>query len=80
MIPGHGPVASREDIRKYQTMLREVRERVAQRWRSGMSEQALIAAHPLDDLDPAWGGNLVKQPYLLAIVYEDLRSSGSAAH
>jgi hypothetical protein len=39
-----------------------------------MSEQQLIAAHPLDDLDKVWGGNLVKQPYLLAIVYEDLRS------
>jgi len=30
--------------------------------------------HPLDDLDVKWGGNLIKQPYLLAIVYEELRS------
>jgi glyoxylase-like metal-dependent hydrolase (beta-lactamase superfamily II) len=80
VIPGHGPVASREDIRKYQAMLREVRKRVAAALASGMSEEALIAAHPLDDLDPAWGGNLVKQPYLLAIVYEDLKSKGLAAH
>jgi glyoxylase-like metal-dependent hydrolase (beta-lactamase superfamily II) len=79
VIPGHGPVANRDDIRRYQGMLREVRKRVAAAIADGMSEEALIAAHPLDDLDPQWGGNLVKQPYLLAIVYEDLRSKGLAA-
>ncbi|MBS0577698.1 MAG: MBL fold metallo-hydrolase [Proteobacteria bacterium] len=76
VIPGHGPVASRDDIRTYQAMLREVRRRVAAGISAGMSEQALIASHPLDDLDRTWGGNLVKQPYLLAIVYEDLKSKG----
>jgi cyclase len=74
VIPGHGAIATREDIRTYQAMLREVRNRVARAIGQGMSEQQLIAAHPLDDLDKVWGGNLVKQPYLLAIVYEDLRS------
>jgi cyclase len=76
VIPGHGDIASREDIRVYQAMLREVRRRVAQAIAHGMSEQALIASHPLDDLDRSWGGNLVKQPYLLAIVYEDLKQHG----
>jgi cyclase len=76
VIPGHGPVARREDIRKYQAMLRTVRTRVAAAIGRGLSEQALIASHPLDDLDRVWGGNLVKQPYLLAIVYEDLKSKG----
>jgi glyoxylase-like metal-dependent hydrolase (beta-lactamase superfamily II) len=76
VIPGHGPVASRDDIRTYQGMLREVRSRVAAAIAAGMSEEALVASHPLDDLDRTWGGNLVKQPYLLAIVYEDLKSKG----
>ena len=76
VIPGHGPVASRQDIRAYQDMLRQVRERVAHALAQGLTEQQLLATHPLDDLDRSWGGNLVKQPYLLAIVYEDLRSRG----
>jgi cyclase len=81
VIPGHGALANREDIRTYQNMLREVRKRVSQAIAAGMSEQALIASHPLDDLDKVWGGNLVKQPYLLAIVYEDLKSHAKrAAH
>ncbi|HSY08806.1 MAG TPA: MBL fold metallo-hydrolase [Steroidobacteraceae bacterium] len=80
VIPGHGPIANREDIRTYQTMLRAVRDRVARAIAAGMSEQALIASHPLDDLDKVWGGNLVKQPYLLAIVYEDLKSKEMSGH
>jgi cyclase len=74
VIPGHGPVANREDIRIYQGMLREVRNRVARAIAAGQSEDALIASHPLDDLDKLWGGNLIKAPYLLAIVYQDLKS------
>lgn len=80
VIPGHGPVANRDDIRAYQAMLREVRARVARALAAGMSEEALIKSHPLDDLDKVWGGNLVKQPYLLAIVYEDLKARGTGAH
>jgi glyoxylase-like metal-dependent hydrolase (beta-lactamase superfamily II) len=73
IIPGHGPVANREDVREYQAMLREVRNRVAKAVAAGMTEEQLIASHPLDDLDVKWGGNLIKQPYLLAIVYEELK-------
>jgi cyclase len=77
IIPGHGPIASREDLRAYQEMLRAVRARVARAIERGLSEEQLVASHPLDDLDRTWGGNLVKQPYLLAIVYEDLKARGA---
>jgi glyoxylase-like metal-dependent hydrolase (beta-lactamase superfamily II) len=73
IIPGHGPIANREDVREYQGMLREVRKRVAKAVDAGMTEEALVASHPLDDLDEKWGGNLIKQPYLLGIVYEELK-------
>ncbi|MDB6088875.1 MAG: fold metallo-hydrolase [Gammaproteobacteria bacterium] len=79
IIPGHGPVARREDVREYQAMLREVRNRVVKAIASGMTEEALVASHPLDDLDVKWGGNLIKQPYLLGIVYEELKDRQSAA-
>jgi cyclase len=75
IIPGHGPVANREDVREYQGMLREVRKRVAKAVAAGMTEEQLVASHPLDDLDRQWGGNLIKQPYLLGIVYEELKAA-----
>lgn len=78
IIPGHGTVANREDVREYQAMLRQVRNRVAKAIAAGMTEEQLIASHPLDDLDRKWGGNLVKQPYLLGIVYEELKKAGGA--
>jgi len=74
IIPGHGPVANRADVRQYQALLRDVRNRVAKAIAAGMTEEQLVAAHPLDDLDIKWGGNLIKQPYLLSIVYEELKS------
>ncbi len=73
IIPGHGSVATRDDVKVYQHMLKTVRSRVASAIAKGSTEDQLIAAHPLDDLDVTWGGNLIKQPYLLAIVYEDLK-------
>jgi cyclase len=77
IIPGHGDVANRDDVKIYQAMLRTVRGRVAKAIAAGMTEDQLIASHPLDDLDKSWGGNLIKQPYLLSIVYEDLKSHGN---
>jgi glyoxylase-like metal-dependent hydrolase (beta-lactamase superfamily II) len=80
IIPGHGPVANRDDVREYQAMLREVRNRVAQAIAAGKTEEQLVASHPLDDLDVKWGGNLIKQPYLLGIVYEELKAKHNAGH
>jgi cyclase len=80
IIPGHGPIANREDVREYQGMLREVRKRVGKAVAAGMTEEQLVASHPLDDLDKKWGGNLIKQPYLLGIVYEELKDQQKAAH
>lgn len=79
IIPGHGPIANRNDVREYQAMLREVRNRVAKAIAAGMTEKQLLAAHPLDGLDVKWGGNLIKQPYLLSIVYEELKSRQHAS-
>lgn len=80
IIPGHGPVANREDVREYQGMLREVRRRVASAIAAGKSEEAAIASHLLDDLDAKWGGNLIKQPYLVGIVYEELKKQHGGGH
>ncbi|MBB5684786.1 MBL fold metallo-hydrolase [Sphingobium boeckii] len=72
IIPGHGPVQTREDIRVFQIMMREVRARVAKAIAAGMTLDQLVAAHPLDDLDKDWGGNLIQQPQILSSVYRSL--------
>ncbi len=73
IIPGHGDIATREDMRSYQMMLRTVRTRVATAIKAGISVEDLIKAEPLKDLDPIFGGNLIKAPVLLEMVYADLQ-------
>ena len=75
IIPGHGPVANRDDVKSYQVMLKTVRDRVAAAIAAGQSLEDLTAANPLADLDPEWGNNLIKAPMLLSMVYTDLSRS-----
>lgn len=72
IIPGHGAIADREYTRVYGKMLRTVRDRVAAAIADGKTLDQLIAEKPLADLDPEFGGNLIKAPTLLQIVYADL--------
>lgn len=76
IIPGHGDVSNREQMRDYQTMLKTVRDRVAKALIAGTSIEDLIAAEPLKDLDPVYGDNLIKAPVLLQMVYGDLTKNG----
>ena len=78
IIPGHGPIANRENVREYQAMLRTVRDRVARAIAKGTTIQQLVAAKPLADLDPKWGGNLIKAGMLLPMVYKDLQKHAQA--
>ena len=72
IIPGHGAVTSREYIKEYRGMLSTVRERVAAAIRGGHSLQEIIAAHPLADLEPRWGGGVLQGSDFLEIVHADL--------
>ena len=46
VIPGHGPVATREDLQAYHAMLVDVRAKVAAGIRAGRSKAAVIASRP----------------------------------
>jgi cyclase len=72
IIPGHGDITGREYINEYRTMLSTVRDRVAAAIAAGRSLDQIIAGRPLADLDAKWGGNLIKAPDFLEIVYSDL--------
>jgi hypothetical protein len=43
IIPGHDPVASRDGVREYQAMLREVRKRVVKAVDTGMTQVGRLA-------------------------------------
>jgi glyoxylase-like metal-dependent hydrolase (beta-lactamase superfamily II) len=54
VIPGHGPLGDKADLKAYIDMLSAVRDKVAGLKKSGASEQEVIAKKPTADLDSAW--------------------------
>ncbi|PHS22693.1 MAG: MBL fold metallo-hydrolase [Robiginitomaculum sp.] len=76
IIPGHGPVSNRDQVRAYQAMLKTVRTRVAAAIAKGTSLNDLKTAKPLADLDAEWGDNLITADWLLGMVYADLIKHG----
>jgi cyclase len=58
VIPGHGPVASRDDLRAYVEMLRTVRERITALIENGATLEQVLAARPTAEWDAARGDPL----------------------
>jgi glyoxylase-like metal-dependent hydrolase (beta-lactamase superfamily II) len=54
IIPGHGPLGNKTDLKSYLDMLSTVREKVAALKKSGASEQEVLAKKPTADLDAQW--------------------------
>ena len=54
IIPGHGPLATPDDLRGYRDMLITVRDRIQTMLNDGMSVEEIVAAKPTSDLDASW--------------------------
>ena len=54
IIPGHGPLGDKAELKSYVDMLSTVRDKVAALKKSGASEQQVIAKKPTADLDAQW--------------------------
>src|SRR5579863_8285517 len=52
VVPGHGPVMSREDVIAHKDMLRTVRDRVSELIKQRSEERRVVAAHPTASYDP----------------------------
>jgi glyoxylase-like metal-dependent hydrolase (beta-lactamase superfamily II) len=69
IIPGHGPVGNRSQLRDFRDMLVGVRARVATLKRRGLSLRQTIAARPTADYDRRWGNGLINGALFTALVY-----------
>ena len=75
IIPGHGPLSNRAELRRYRNMLATVIERVGAEHKAGRSREETIAAKPTRDLDGAWARGFIKPDDFVASVYESLAGS-----
>lgn len=72
IIPGHGPLASKADLQKTVDMLKDVRSRVRSLIDDGMSEDEIVAADPLADLNPDWGQGFINGERMARTAYRAL--------
>ena len=69
IIPGHGPLGSREDLQAYRDMLATAYERLLTLKNQGVSVEDAIATAPLKDLEADWGGGIFTADKWIGIVY-----------
>ena len=55
IVPGHGPLATPDDLTRYRDMLLELKARVAKGIASGQTREAFAASGPIADLAELWG-------------------------
>jgi glyoxylase-like metal-dependent hydrolase (beta-lactamase superfamily II) len=76
IVPGHGALATKTNLREFVAMLIEARNRVKKLYDEGKSEQDVLAADPLADLNKKWAQptGLASGPSFLRNVYNSFRN------
>ncbi len=72
IIPGHGPLSNKAELRAYHDMLATVRDRVHKLISEGKSQEEVVAAKPTSDLDAEWGGGFMQPDVWVGIVYASM--------
>jgi len=72
IVPGHGPLGNKSDLRNFRDMLQTAHDRVQKLKSSGKSLPQAIAAKPFADLDPVWGKGVIKGDTFVHLVYTTL--------
>jgi glyoxylase-like metal-dependent hydrolase (beta-lactamase superfamily II) len=76
IIPGHGPLAGRADLRAYRDMLVAVRAAVLPLVEAGKSLDEVKAAKPTVAFDEQWGKGFVSPEVITTTAYLSLKSKG----
>jgi len=69
VVCGHGPVGTCKDIREFEEMLLDVRNRVAALKKAGVSLQEAMARRPTAPYDKKWAGGFISPDLFTSLVY-----------
>jgi len=75
VMTGHGPLATKADIAEYNAMIKIARERIEKFFREGKTQEEVIAARPLKDLDAKWAATDEAAVNFLKMVYNSFKRS-----
>lgn len=72
IIPGHGPLATRDDLESYVEMLTTVRDRFQSLIDQGRSEDEVVAANPTAEFDAQWGQGFMNAETFTRFAYRGM--------
>lgn len=72
IIPGHGPLATKDDMKAARDMLHSVHDRLSQMSKKHATLEAVLQANPVGDLEAKWGGGLLKGEQFLRMAYPSI--------
>jgi cyclase len=75
VVPGHGALATKANLVAFREMLVTSRDRVQKLFNEGKSEQEVIAAKPLADLDAKWSTTPEQATNWVRMVYNSFKRS-----
>jgi glyoxylase-like metal-dependent hydrolase (beta-lactamase superfamily II) len=78
IVPGHGPLATKTQLREYRAMLADARSRVAKLIGEGKSEQDAVAAKPFADFQAKLGANDQQHTNFVRVIYNSLKNEAEA--
>jgi cyclase len=72
IIPGHGPLATKADLKAYRDMLAIVAGRIKEAKRSGKTMEQAIAAKPTAEFDAVWGKGFLSPDKFVEMIWKNL--------
>ena len=73
VIPGHGPLSNKAELKAYRDMLAAVADRIGKLVADGRKEAEILAANPTAEFDAKWGAGFMKPPRFVQMVVMDLQ-------
>jgi glyoxylase-like metal-dependent hydrolase (beta-lactamase superfamily II) len=72
IVPGHGPLSSKEDMQAARVMLHTVNDRLSAFSKKGASLDDVLKANPVADLEPKWGQGFLNGERFLRMAYPSI--------
>ena len=73
LIPGHGPVGTKADFKRYRDMLATIRDRIRKGISEGKTQDQVVASKPSAEFDAVFGNGFLKPDAFIAMTYTQMK-------
>jgi glyoxylase-like metal-dependent hydrolase (beta-lactamase superfamily II) len=74
IIPGHGPLASKADLKAYRDMLATVSGRIKKQVKAGKTLAQVIDSKPTVGFDEVWGKGFLNPQRFTELLYKNIQA------